>query len=207
MKKSLILLTIILIFALCGCDKKEEINKNGKIGFVVSVEDINNNNPNYYAQVATLRSVSVKPDLLKYKEEWETKYGMVAEALAWKLDRTEVDSNTLFHVAVICTTLDNDETAYEDMNKAIDEINATYGLNIDTSDWVEMCIDYYCVLTREELLALTHNKFIARYIGSGEGDMKKMDISTPEGVDTYIELYGDGFVQKIEGKEIKNYTK
>ena len=63
-------------------------------------------------------------------------------------------------------------------------------------------------LTENEILSLTNQgKLSVDYIGSYMVNSKDLDLTTPEGVDVYIELFGDGYVQCVDGKDIKDYTK
>ena len=217
MRRILLVLTTLMVVCLCGCFALiDDVNSGGynndnniELGFVVDVVQINVDDEDYYSQVAELNNIENSPSALKYKEEWEEKYGKVRPALAWKLERSERNPEAKWHV--IMTLAEGESGSEEEIKKQIEEkvksINEQCGSNIDTTKWTDVLLGYYCVVTEEELFILTNNGFYASLVGSGESDYRKMDLNTEEGADIFVELYGDGYVQYIDGKEIKDYTK
>lgn len=209
MRKIVLAIIFLLTIVLNGCSSTSTESTSSEVGFVMYTESIENGDSDYYSKIAILNNIENKPDLLKYKEEWAIKYGNVKPALAWKLDRNEINEEDKLHVEVIYMEGESGtaEEIWPSIVMKVKELNELNGCQIDTSKWTLASMGYYCVLTKAELLLLTNNGFMGGYVGSGEGDYKKMDINTPVGVDIYVELYGDYIVQYIDGKEIKDYTK
>ena len=208
MIRKIFLARAIAILLLCGCEKNifiNEIETPKTIGFVMEEIEVENNNPEYYSKIAILNNF-IYPTMLDYKEEWE-QFGYVGNSLSWKLERNETNTDEKFHV-VLQYLGDgvNSEQPKMFVDKAIEEINNKNDLYIDVNEWSYIGHDYYCILSREEIIALGNSGcFLLWYVGSGEGEYGNIDTSTIEGVDMFVELYGDHYVRCIEGKQIKGY--
>ena len=208
MIRKIFLAGAIAILLLCGCEKNifiNEIETPKTIGFVMEEIEVENNNPEFYSKIAILNNF-IYPTMLDYKEEWE-QFGYVGNSLSWKLERNETNTDEKFHV-VLQYLGDgvNSEQPKMFVDKAIEEINNKNDLYIDVNEWSYIGHDYYCILSREEIIALGNSGcFLLWYVGSGEGEYGNIDTSTIEGVDKFVELSGDHYVRCIEGKQIKGY--
>lgn len=208
MKRKTIFTSVILIFVLCGCGKNIFINETKEPetkGFIQTEYVIENNNQEYYSKIADLKNIKY-PKMLE--EMTEYKYGSVGPSLTWKLDCNIDNPDEKYHVIVQYYEEFDESVNYEQiyiyMIERIDEINEECNLNLNVKEWVKLEFDYYCILTREEIKALgTSGQFFVWYVGSGDGEYTTLDTSTYEGVSAFVELYGDGYVQCIDGKEIK----
>lgn len=203
MKRRILVISILLILFLSGCEKNVFINEPTEprtIGFVLEEFTIESSNPEYYSKIADLFKFKY-PEILEDKEEWE-KYGYAARALSWKLDQNIDNPNMKYHVVL-------EFFSENSIDVEIEKINENYNMDFNVRDWFDMEYgDYYTILSREEVIALGNSKkFFVWYVGSGEGDYNKVDVTTEEGLAEFVELYGDGYVQCIEGKEIINYIK
>ena len=206
MIRKIFIVGVIAILLLCGCERNifiNEIETPKTMGFVMEEIEVENNNPEFYSKIAILNNFNY-PTMLDYKDEWE-KYGFVGASLAWKLERNKENLDEKYHVCVqyFGDSMD-DEQLNLYMDKAIEEINNKDDIYLDVNEWSSMGHDYYCILTREEIIALGNSGcFLLWYVGSGEGEYGNIDTSTIEGVDMFVELYGDHYVRCIEGKQIK----
>lgn len=210
MIKRFLFICTVMMLCMCGCEKNEFVNETEEhrtIGFVMNEIDVENSNLEYYSKFACLNNISY-PKELNYKDAWE-QYGNIGGALAWKLDQNIDNPNARFHVYLqyFGDNVDSDQKKIY-IDKAINEINNEKGLNLDVDKWSFVEDNYYCILSREEIIAIGNREdFFVWYIGSGEGDYNKFNISTLEDVDRFVELYGDGYVQCIKGKEIQESWK
>lgn len=210
MKKVLVVICIVMMLCQCGCrgfflnEEKERETK----GFVTEEIDVESENPVLYSKIAVIDNSAKYPELMRYDESY-AKYGSAGVALIWKLERNSKE-NEKIHVIVNAVSLNlSDEEIITEVEKIIAELNLEKNMEINTSEWEYLGYSrFYCMLTENEILSLTNQgKLSVDYIGSYMVNSKDLDLTTPEGVDVYIELFGDGYVQCVDGKDIKDYTK
>lgn len=210
MKKVLVVICIVMVLCQCGCrgfflnEEKESETK----GFVIEEIDVESENPVLYSKIAVIDNTAKYPELMIYDESY-AKYGSSGVALIWKLERNS-NGNEKIHVIVNAVSLNlSDEEIITEIERLITELNSEKDMEINTNEWEYLGYSrFYCMLTENEILSLANQgKLSVDYIGSYMVDSKDLDLTTPEGVDVYIELFGDGYVQCIDGKDIKDYTK
>lgn len=222
MNRKILIVCMVAMLILSGCGMKSVfINEPTEqefetIGFVIEEYEIEKRNPEYYSQIANIRPAKNKPELLR-------KYGLCNDyknmglALAWKIDHNDDTKNEKIHVVLgykgygtsySCSDDMLDEKI-EEISKVIDNINTESGMQIEFDSWFSVFLtDFYALLTEEEIIRLSQEGcFLIDYVGSNEVEHDGVDFNTPEGVDIFIEMYGDSFVQCIDGKELVDYTK
>ena len=192
------IVALLVIFTICitGCNKKP---KDTSEYLIFEVENPNELLYDNIACTYKAESGSNRMDIYRPKDRYINYY---SNALAIKLMLYEDDVDKLYHVIV-------DPIIKEGVAEHVANINEEKGLQLKVEDWYKFeygfpapCTFYYYVFTAEEIAALTDACFICRYVGSGEGTPENIDLSTPEGLDAYCELYGDDHVQYIKGREI-----
>ena len=209
MKKIVLMVCIFVMLCQVGCGKNVFINESedDTLEFVLEEIEISSNNSDDYSKIAVIQDRKNEPELMHYDSSY-SKYGRASAALIWKLERNN-DSDEKIHVIVSCEmwNLSDDEIEGE-LTKVITEFNSNQNMEINDKDWKYLeCSRFYARLSEKEILGLANQgDFRIMYIGSNNVDYKDLDLTTPEGVDVYIELFGDGYVQCVNGKEIKDYT-
>ena len=118
----------------------------------------------------------------------------IQPALACMIEAHKEETEYLYHTIVHSGNLANWQEVLFNINN--DEENGVY-LNMDY--WIpKECEDgldkYYYIFTAAEIKILAENGITCAYVGSGKGDIEKVNLETAEGVLEYCELYSDGYV-------------
>ena len=109
---------------------------------------------------------------------------------------------------------DNTDSRYDviiivhgSVNNYLDAANKQTKEIISGSDLIEVTINgvvnsnyYYAALNADQINSLAVNGARVKYVGSGEGDVKRINWNTPEGINEFCELMGDMYV--FRGEEI-----
>ena len=206
MNKKIICCIVIGVMIVCtACNKEQKRN------VVWISEEFDVVDKELYPKIAVVSLVTITPEELQRSNEDVRQYGNILDGLVWKLKRYSEDKDKKYHVAIEYENYDTDTVTFTETfvtAEYIEKVNEKYGLNLNIDDWIcfeEEIMDnkyYYYTFTAEEIFALSDSGICCYYIGSGEGNMEDIDYNTPEGIETYFELYGDGIVQYKKGMEV-----
>lgn len=217
--KKILALGMVIMLCLSGCGIKDIFittpskEEQPTLGMVLEECEIKSDNSEYYSKIAIIQQTSKESEMLNELYD-DTSYGSVGIALRWKIKHSKIPNEKLHVVVEYCEDeiwYDNSqpEKFREEVGKLITEINNKSDINYNFENWVYFCPNaFYTIMTAEEILNLgTDDNFRIEYVGSNNANPENLDMDTTEGVDVYVELYGDGYVQCIEGKEVIDYTK
>lgn len=164
-----------------------------------------------------------------YPDSYEKYRSVICTALAYKMNI--IDKSDYKYPVIIelyeNLKLAGNNYIYNDLEQLIDIVNSDLDEKIDIQDGMKVfdmfyekysqeysnkynfSKKYYFNLTKEQILeiadVLLENKDLFRagiyYVGSGNGEYQNQNWDTTEGIETYCELHGDGFI--MNGNEVE----
>lgn len=153
------------------------------------------------SQVQSSRINILVPDEIELKEFAADMYrpdgynDNIGSALALKLSLAD-NTDSRYNVIII---------VHGSVNNYIDAANKQTKEIISGSDLIEVTINgelnsnyYYAALNADQIRSLAENGARVKYVGSGEGDVKRINWNTPEGINEFCELMGDMYVFRRE---------
>ena len=199
-----ILTCFIMIGVMIACSA---CNEEQKRNVVWISDEFDVDDKELYSKIAVVSLVTITPKELRKSFDEIKQHENILDGLFWKLKKYSNDKDEKYHVAIqYLNYLGEIETIVTP--EYIEKVNEEYGLKLNIDDWIcfeEGIMDnkyYYYTFTADEIYALSDSGIWCYYVGSGEGNMEDIDYNTPEGIETYFELYGDGIVQYKKGMEV-----
>ena len=162
-------------------------------------EQSSNNNRNFHDSRINI-SVPDEVELTEFAADMYRPDGYndnIGSALALKLSLAD-NTDSRYDVIII---------VHGSVNNYLDAANKQTKEIISGSDLIEVTINgvvnsnyYYAALNADQINSLAVNGARVKYVGSGEGDVKRINWNTPEGINEFCELMGDMYV--FRGEEI-----
>ena len=185
-----LLLSVITITG--GCKSREGIEVTDKH----QVINVDNTNEELYRQIVFL-NYDQNVSLSAYEHRPEGYPFFINSALAIQMEKYKDEPDRKYHVVI-------DNLGEEMSVELIDEINEEKGLSLDIDDWEKvywlgLSLNYYYLLTAEEIWALADKGVYLCYVGTGVGDIKDANWDTEEGKEVYCQLYGDQVIRYEKG--------